>query len=421
LASTRRSTEARRQQLTLRTGKASIFNRDHQRDSRGNLSDQNLQNDTPREKLTMKAWTFQDHRQKEKLGDDCPWSVGFLDPDGKRKSKRIGSKSAATKYQRKIEGQLAAGVYETVSRKGWDDFEAEYESKVMASMGAGTRESAEYAIKHFKRIVKPVRMAAINSKTIVDYVAARRLEKKFKREVSPLVSPATVNKELRTLRAILRKAKRWGYIANAPEFDFLREPGKLPTYVPPEDFAKLYASCDSTRRPHLQGCEPADWWRALLITGYMTGWRIGSLLSLRWEDIDTKAGTAISRYGDNKGKRDQKIPLHPLVFEHIAKLKGFSPLVFPWPHSAREIFREFNALQEAAGVKPEGGKARYGFHDLRRAFATMNAPNLTADALQHLMQHKDYQTTQRYINMARQLKPAVQTLYVPSLTVADVG
>ena len=36
------------------------------------------------------------------------------------------------------------------------------------------------------------------------------------------------------------------------------------------------------------------------------------------------------------------------------------------------------------------------------------------------MQHKDYQTTQRYINMARQAKPAAQNLYVPSLAV-NVG
>ena len=60
----------------------------------------------------MKAWLFQDHRQKEKLGDDCPWSVGYYGPDGKKKGKRIGSKSAAEKFQRRIEGQLAAGVYE---------------------------------------------------------------------------------------------------------------------------------------------------------------------------------------------------------------------------------------------------------------------------------------------------------------------
>ena len=26
----------------------------------------------------MKAWLFQDHRQKQKLGDKCPWSVGRL-------------------------------------------------------------------------------------------------------------------------------------------------------------------------------------------------------------------------------------------------------------------------------------------------------------------------------------------------------
>ncbi len=31
------------------------------------------------------------------------------------------------------------------------------------------------------------------------------------------------------------------------------------------------------------------------------------------------------------------------------------------------------------------------------------------------MQHRAYQTTQRYFIMARQLKPAVQNLYVPDL------
>jgi hypothetical protein len=33
-----------------------------------------------------------------------------------------------------------------------------------------------------------------------------------------------------------------------------------------------------------------------------------------------------------------------------------------------------------------------------------------------MMQHRDYQTTQRHINLARQLQPAVQNLYVPDLT-----
>ena len=35
-----------------------------------------------RESLLMKAWTFQDHRAKLKLGSKAAWSVGWLTPEG---------------------------------------------------------------------------------------------------------------------------------------------------------------------------------------------------------------------------------------------------------------------------------------------------------------------------------------------------
>ena len=57
----------------------------------------------------------------------------------------------------------------------------------------------------------------------------------------------------------------------------------------------------------------------------------------------------------------------------------------------------------------------YGFHDLRRGYATMNADTMTADALQALMRHKDYSTTKRYINIGRQLNLAVDGLHVPDV------
>ena len=235
------------------------------------------------------------------------------------------------------------------------------------------------------------------------------------------VAPATINKELRMLRAVLNKAVRWGYLAKAPEIEFLRAPEKLPVYVPPEHFAKLYRACDSVRWPGQQPYPAADWWRGLLVMAYMTGWRIGALLALRWEDVDLTGATAISRHGDNKGKRDQKVPLYPIVVEHLKKMAGFDPKVFPWPPSRRALWTEFKSLQIAAGVKPEGAKRNYGFHDLRRAFATMNAAALTPDALQRLMAHTDYQTTQRYINLAEQLNPKQLKLFVPPTTVADAG
>lgn len=54
----------------------------------------------------------------------------------------------------------------------------------------------------------------------------------------------------------------------------------------------------------------------------------------------------------------------------------------------------------------------HDFHDFRRAFATMNANQLSADALQQLMRHKSYSTTKLYINMTGQLDQAVNSLHV---------
>lgn len=359
----------------------------------------------------MSAWIFQDTRQKARLGDKCNWSAGWIDPDGKKRSKKIGSKSMAEKYARKVEGQIAAGLYQNVGAKTWQQFKNDFESKVLAGMEPGTKETTKYALNHFERIIKPARMRGITSATIAEYIAVRRQEGRTKRSNSRKVSPATINRELRTIRAVLRKAKSWKYLAEAPEIEFLREPGKLPRYVTPEDFTKLYdTGCEAAMRPDAQSYTAAEWWRGLLMFSYLTGWRIGQILSLRWEDVDLDNCRALSRHADTKGRRDQLIHLHPVAIEHLRGLRSFSPLVFAWPHDRRQLYEELATIRTAAGIR-----AAYGFHDLRRAFATMNAENMTPDALQRLMQHKDYQTTQRYINMARQLKPAVEALFVPTV------
>jgi integrase len=57
----------------------------------------------------------------------------------------------------------------------------------------------------------------------------------------------------------------------------------------------------------------------------------------------------------------------------------------------------------------------YGFHDIRRAFATMNVETLSGDALQALMRHKSYTTTQGYINMANHVKRSADSLFVPDV------
>ncbi len=156
---------------------------------------------------------------------------------------------------------------------------------------------------------------------------------------------------------------------------------------------------------------------------WSVGWIDPEPLALRRDDLDLEAATAITRETDNKGRRGEIIPLHPVVIDHLRKLKSFDTLVFPWPHNRRGLWDEFHRIQKAAGIhlachrKHEHtiGCHCYGFHDLRRAFATVNAESMTADSLQRLMRHKDYSTTQRYINMAKQLHRAVENLHVPDV------
>ena len=361
----------------------------------------------------MNAWIFQDSRQKKKLGDQCPWSVGWYDSDGNKKSKRIGSKSMAEKFRKKTEGQLAAGTYEGTTRKSWADFRKEWEEKIGEGMLPQSQEAALYAIKHFERIVKPRGVAAVRTATIDAFIAKRRKEAGMKK--GSIISPATVNKELRSLKAVLRKAVEWAYMPQVPRFRMLKEPKRLVRYVTPEDFAKIYHACKAAKRPINPNYSATDWWQALLTFIYMTGWRISEPLALTWDDVSLDNGTAITRAEDNKGKRDEQIPLHPIVVDHLRKIIDFSqlgnkPLVFFWNHNRRGLWTEFHAIQEEAGISPP-----YGFHDLRRAFATCNADRLSADALQTLMRHKDYQTSQRYINMAKQIDKAVDNLFVPDV------
>jgi integrase len=373
------------------------------------------------------AWVYQKPAHLAKRGAaKASWYVGWYEPDGRRKGKACGAgfrgRKLAEKLQRKVEGELTAGTYQKQARRSWEDFRQEYRERVLDGLAVGTRGQAEISLDHFERIVKPLRVSAVSSAHVADFIAARRKEPG--RKEGDALSPHSINKDLRHLKAALRVAVEWGYLAHMPKVRMEKAPKRLPTYVTGDHFAAVYQACDKARRPaDLPNIPAADWWRALMVMGYMTGWRVADMLALRRDQLDLEAGTAVSLAEDNKGKRDERVKLHPVVVDHLKRLAGFTPTVFPWNANRRELYVEFARLQEAAGIKLPCARQHkhtrychvYGFHDLRRAFATMNADKLTPDALQALMRHKSYQTTQLYISLARQMDAAVASLHVPDV------
>jgi integrase len=385
-----------------------------------------------RNRSGKKAWVFQYAAHVRKYGDKASWYVGWIDPNGKRRAKGCGrgesGRKAASKLADKRHVELASETYGSKSKATWEEFYAVYQERVIDRaknpQSAGT---ARRCLSIFRETMKPKLVRFIDSGIVEDFVAKRIKQAKDDRRS---LSMATVNRDLRYLRHALKCAKRWKYITEVPEFPFEKLEERLPTYVPADHFKAIYAACDAAKRPkRIPNVAPSDWWRALIVLAYMTGWRIGQILALKWEDINLERGIALSQAADNKGKRDCEIPLHPFVVEHLRKIQTFGQVrLFPWNGSHRALWAQFGKIQEAARLDdgkplPMGGKfgRRYGFHDLRRGFATNNAANMDLFELQGLMQHKNLETTKLYVNMANRLAKPVERLYVPDIAMKAGG
>lgn len=98
------------------------------------------------------------------------------------------------------------------------------------------------------------------------------------------------------------------------------------------------------------------------------------------------------------------------------------------PPSPKRWWVEFTRILQEAGIhlpRPDAHKHTpschvYGFHDFRRDFATVNAPQMKPEVLQRLMRHKSYQTTQKcHINSTNQMQVAVSQIPVPASVQKD--
>lgn len=354
-----------------------------------------------------RAWIFQHSREKAK-GRSGKWSVGWYEGRGKR-SKLVGTKTAARQYAANLESRLNTDQFSGLGRITWRDYQAEYTADCLGRNRPATRQQYAATFAHVTRILAPRTLEDFTRQSVARYAMAR-LGEEHRGEP---ISPATVNKELRQIKAALREAAKRKYIAACPPIDLLHEEQKVPTYCPPEHFAKLYDACDAATRPDEQGFTAPDWWRAYLLCLYTTGWRRNEPLSVPKEALDWERGVIYLDAAAAKSRRGEVVHVPPILLEHLERIKSFGPMVFPWPHSPKALHDEFWGIQDTAGVKRRDGE-RYGFHDLRRGFATLNADRVSAEVLQRIMRHKSYTTTQRYIDAGRMMQ-SPGNLYVPEL------
>jgi site-specific recombinase XerD len=172
---------------------------------------------------------------------------------------------------------------------------------------------------------------------------------------------------------------------------FQRKRRALPEILSPEEIAAIFDACHNLKH------------RALLMTSYSGGLRLGETLALLQSDIDSTR--MMIRIEQGKGRKDRYVMLSGTLLDELRVYwKAFRPVRWLFegrrsgePLSPSTAEKVFTTAAGRAGVTKG-----VSFHSLRHAFATHlleGGTNLCV--IQALLGHQSLTTTQVYIHVAR--------------------
>jgi len=216
-----------------------------------------------------------------------------------------------------------------------------------------------------------------------------------------LVSPSTVANELSVLRHMLRLAKRWGYIAAAPDVVLPKRPEGRLRYLDETDIGRLIAACRASRNRYLL---------PVVTIALHTGMRKGEILGLEWERIDLS--TARITLPRTKNGKPRGVPIGRAVYEALIALEPDADRrrgrLFPDRNDRRgsQVRTAFDVALKRAGI------AGFRFHDLRHTAAShLVMRGATLQDVKEILGHSDLRMTLRYAHLSpAHLRGAVERL-----------
>ena len=200
------------------------------------------------------------------------------------------------------------------------------------------------------------------------------------------VTPATVNRVMEVLRAILRKcADEWEWIDRAPKVRMLREPIRRVRYLLREEAQRLLGHLP----PHM-----AD----MASFSLSTGLRRANVTGLRWDQVDIENRRAWVHPDQAKARKAIPVPLNDDAMKVIARQVGkHRDLVFSF--RGRQVHQVstkawYSALKRA-------GIADFRWHDLRHTWASWHVQGGTPlFALQELGGWESAEMVRKYAHLA---------------------
>lgn len=334
-----------------------------------------------------------------------------------RESSHSRTKSVAERIERERRRQLELGtvglkehkapqMFSVVSKK-W--LEA---SKMHWSASNYRIESTNlgHLTPHFGRQL----LSDISGEDIGQYQAARKVEG---------ASPRTVNMEVGTLRAILRKHRVWANIQ--PDVRMLKTRGEIGRALSADEQHRLLTACKKVRSRSLY---PA------VQLALHTGLRNGELRLLRWHQIDFLERQLIVGKSKTAGGEGRIIPLSEMAFKTLQEWRREFPdaepghYVFPTERyglAGEEGYLDGKVVPYAIDpTKPIGSwktawtaarkaaKVKCRFHDCRHSFVSRLAESQASDAtIMALAGHLSRKMMERYSHTRGEAKRAAMDVF----------
>lgn len=168
-------------------------------------------------------------------------------------------------------------------------------------------------------------------------------------------------------------------------------PKRLPRVLSVEQLERLFATMANPKH------------RALLMTAYSAGLRIGEAVQLQVQDIESDR--KLIRINQAKGNKDRYTLLSDTLLHHLRAywvIERPRPWLFPGAEPGTHIaagtaYKAYNLARRRAGIA-QG----QGLHTLRHSFAThLFDAGVDPRVIQMLLGHRSIKTTAKYLHVSR--------------------
>lgn len=372
------------------------------------------------------------------------WLYSYRNHEGRRLSFKCGNYPGTSPEGARQNATAAAGIAASPDRDPQAERKAariEAERAKVSTLGAFIKERyGPWALTHLRcGDIAVARLKSDFEKWLEQPLSsfnAWRLESWRRERIAAGIKPTTLNRQLDTLRAALRKAVDWEVLEKHPMQGFKRlkvDEDERVRFMSPEEEKRLrtalvtrennlraarerFNEWRSKRKHKVLPLRPAgyvDHIRPLVLLALNTGLRRGELFSLKWSDISFGSKMLTVRAAASKSGDSRRVPLNveaetTLKAWHTQQKPEAADHVFPGEDGARlsNMNKSWATVCELAKVTD------FRLHDCRHHFASMLVQKgVDLYQVKELLGHHSIEMTQRYSHLSPgNLAAAVQKL-----------